>query len=78
MVTILGLKEGIPPLIAAHLQHWAYILSPYQYTIKSGRQKIMVMLLGCQGYLGMVTQGKNEMPKHMLLCWTNSSTSLYG
>ena len=34
LTTILGPKRGIPPLAAARLQHWAYTLSAYSYTIK--------------------------------------------
>ena len=31
---ILGEKEGIPPLAAARMQHWALLLSAYQYKIQ--------------------------------------------
>ena len=34
LVTILGPKEGIPPLAAARLRRWALILSAYQYSIE--------------------------------------------
>ena len=34
LVTILGPKQGIPPLAAARLQRWALLLSAYTYTIK--------------------------------------------
>ena len=31
---ILGEKEGIPPLAAARMQHWALVLNAYQYQIQ--------------------------------------------
>ena len=34
LTTILRPKRGIPPLVAARLQRWAYTLSAYSYTIK--------------------------------------------
>ena len=34
LTAILGPKKGIPPLAAARLQRWSWILSAYQYTIE--------------------------------------------
>ena len=34
LTAILGPKKGIPPLAAARLQRWAWILSAYQYDLK--------------------------------------------
>ena len=34
LTAILGPKKGIPPLTAARLQRWSWILSAYQYTIE--------------------------------------------
>jgi len=41
---ILGEKEGIPPLAAACMQHWALVLSAYQYHIQHtpGKQNHLV------------------------------------
>lgn len=34
LITILGPKQGIPPLAAARMQRWALLLSAYSYTIQ--------------------------------------------
>ena len=34
LVTLLGPKKGIPPLVAARLQRWAIILAAYSYEIE--------------------------------------------
>jgi hypothetical protein len=34
LTAILGPKKGIPPLAAARLQRWAWILSAYKYDIE--------------------------------------------
>ena len=47
LLAILGPKKGIPSLAAARLQHWAVLLSAYQYEVKF---KNMPMLMGCHAY----------------------------
>ena len=34
LLTILGPKAAIPPLAAAHMKHWAIVLSAYDYQIE--------------------------------------------
>ena len=34
LVSMLGPKQGIPPLVAARMQRWALLLSAYSYTMK--------------------------------------------
>ena len=53
LLSILGSKQGVPPLAAARLQRWAVVLSAYTYDIVFKPTKAHMLML-CLAYLSLL------------------------